>query len=335
MVESFVGRGDHRSLGRGMGLAFHDTINRIVGEMRVAEKLTPASVGRLHAMEERVGRAYPHLLEEMAGIAEGAGLDYLHVLAYNMLTSVQWACTNVAFRDGESGPIIGKTNDIGEDRAYYHVAAHLQFPSGASILHFTWPGTVWSNAGINGHGIAQAGASVDTESVDCRGLESNLLQRAILEGSSCLEDAVEIGMSYPAKNHAINLTLADGENVVVLEKGVGESALRFPRGGAIFATNHWITPRMAQVCRGSSAEFEQNTRARWANLERLVAESRGDHSVARMKQILSDHSDRGAICQHGPFMHTSVAYVLEPGARRAEFAFGRPCQAEFRRFTMQ
>lgn len=318
-----------------MGLAFRGTIHRILAEMKVVEKLTPVSAGRVRLMEERVGRAYPHLLDEMQGIAEGAGLDYLQVLAYNFLTSVNWACTNVAFCDGDHGPIIGKTNDIGEDRAYYHVLADLTFPSGARLLHFTWPGTIWSNAGINCHGIGQAGASVGTESVNGRGLESNLLQRVILEESTCLEEAVEIGMAYPAKNHAANITLADSESVVVLEKGVGESGLRFPRGEAIFATNHWVTGRMAPVCHFSSAEFEQNTRARWSNLERLVRESQGRHTTDRIKEILCDHASPGAICQHGPLMHTTVAYVLQPGPRRVEFAYGKPCETGFRQFSME
>jgi isopenicillin-N N-acyltransferase-like protein len=334
-LETFRGKGDHRSLGRGMGLAFRDTIHRILGEMKVEEKLTPRSEPRVRAMEERVGRAYPHLLDEIQGIAEGAGLEYVQVLAYNFLTSVNWACTNVAFRDGENGPVVGKTNDIGKDRAYYHVMADLEFPSGTRILHFTWPGTVWSNAGINSHGIAQAGASVSTESVDGHGLESNLLQRVILEGSTCLEEAVEIGTGYPAKNHSANITLADRESVVVLEKGIGQAALRFPRGGAIFATNHWVTGSMRPACHFPSVEFEENTKARFSNLQRLVDGSWGRHTVARIKEILCDHANPGAICQHGPFMHTTVAYVLQPAVGRAECAFGLPCQTEFRQFHLE
>jgi predicted choloylglycine hydrolase len=202
------------------------------------------------------------------------------------------------------------------------------------ILSFTWPGTVWCNAGLNRHGIAQAGASVGTETVDGRGLESNLLQRVILEHSTDLGEAVDIAMSYPAKNHACNITLSDGESLVVVEKGVGEAALRFPRDGVIFATNHWVSRRMREVCYMASPEFERNTQARWANLARLAAQATECHTVERMMAILRDHTDPGAICQHGPLMHTSVAYVLVPRLRQAYFAFGRPCQAQFVRFSL-
>jgi len=334
-LESFKGKGDHRTLGREMGETFKATIERMADELELAKKLNPLSVERLRVMEERVAERYPDLLDEMRGIAEGSKLDYLEVLAYNFLTSTAWACTNIAFRDTEEGVAIGKTNDIGEGKAYYHVLLDLTFPSGLRIMNFTWPGTIWSNAGVNSYGIAQAGASVGIESVDCHGLESNLLQRIILENSTTIDEAVDIITSYPIKNHAANITVADGENLVVVEKGVSESSLRFPQGGAIFATNHWVTPRMCPACHFSSSEFEQNTLARWSNLERLVAESQGNHSVERIKEILRDHSDPGAICQHGPFMHSTVAYVIVPRTRTIHFSYGRPCEVEFQTFVME
>jgi len=34
-------------------------------------------------------------------------------------------------------------------------------------------------------------------------------------------------------------------------------------------------------------------------------------------------------------MHTSVAYVLQPKVRKAEFASGRPCESNFHHFCLE
>ena len=81
--------------------------------------------------------------------------------------------------DTPVGTIIGKNNDIGENKAKYHIPHRYAFPDGHKALIFTWPGTVWANAFVNESGLAFGGASVGSAAIDPAGFPSNFVFRVV------------------------------------------------------------------------------------------------------------------------------------------------------------
>lgn len=330
----------YRQIGRCIGEALKEAIaNIVLKELKIPTSyMTPAHQQMLERLQRNLSKHAPNLLEEMQGIAEASGLSFRDILTYNCIAEmwrVKGNCTAIGFCDAPEGVLIGKTNDIGEGKEHYHVGHRFTFPNGFRALIFTWPGTVWGNAGVNEEGLGWGGASVPSEAFNEDGLPSNTLHRLVLERCRSVEEALNFYERAPFMCHPFNAVLGDGKGrLVAVERDVKVMAVHEPSDGALFVTNHWCAPYLEPFCTASPALME-NSRHRYANLQRLVREI--PHTLEGMKRILQDHSKPGAICQHGDDeakMHTSVAYIVVPAERAILFAYGKPCSVPFERFVL-
>ena len=87
--------------------------------------------------------------------------------------------------------------------------------------------------------------------------------------------------------------------------------------------------RATWIVRQPDWEFER--------YERLaVLTQAAPRDVAGMQAILRDHTQPGAICQHGgpADLHTTAAFVIVPAAGEFYMAAGCPCQHPFLRYTV-
>lgn len=336
-MDRIAAEGTHYEIGRKCGAAFSGSIRRILAELDISHRFDKACHDLLrHRLERNLARHAPYLLEQMKGIAHGSGIPLEHILTYNFLEEMsQLGCTVVGFSDTPEGPIVGKTNDIGQGKEHYHAAQWFKFQGGRRALIFAPPGTVWANAGVNDDGFCTAGASVRSEAVDMEGIPSQMVQRILLEKCSSVSDALRLLTKTNIMCSPLNLILADARGqIVIVEKDVYAQALRHPERGTLFATNHWTTSELSQNCT-ASPERMQNSRSRFRKLDRLTREV--PHTVEGMKAILRDHTRPGAICQHGEDgagMHTTAAYVIVPRQRTILFSYGPPCRAEFQLFEL-
>lgn len=309
----------------------------------------------LSLLQTNMEKFCPWLIEEMHGIAEGAELSYDDIFTYNCIADISLInifCSNIAFQDTSEGPALGKTNDVGKDTQRYHVLLQRTGGDGQPLLWVTWPGTIWANCFVNGAGFCYGGASVKKVARNEEGIPSNVLQRVIADKAATVPEAISLMQETPIMHHPLNATLADAEgNIAVVEKAPDGCDVRLPEGQkAIFATNHFNGPTLAGTdSEGYSAydshgvagyeQFKDNSRARFKKLEQLAAS--GEHSVERLKTILADHTEPVGICQHGYLarpgyegMWTTTAYVAVPRTRTLHFAFGRPCETEFKIYSL-
>lgn len=331
----------HRDMGQALGEQLTDRIREVLAELRIpGEYQLPAHRSLLcGSFLRRMRRYAPELLEEMEGIAEGAGVPRDDVFVYNDLPEMWQAdafgraaaagCTAFGFTDSPIGPIIGKNNDIGENAAKYHIPHRYTFPDGRKALIFTWPGTVWANAFVNEQGLAFGGATVTSAGTDPEGFPSNFMFRVFAERAGSVEEAVALIPTLPISTHAFTGVLADEHTVRGLEVGVGGHAVLEPEGGACWGTNHFTQAEML-ARQKADAQVMATSWARWARLEELTKDT--PHTVEGAKSILAHHADWGSICQHGKGpaqMHTSASYVMVPRERRVDFAYGRPCQVDW------
>lgn len=338
-MESVVVSGSCFEQGRQHGAALAPTIRRILEEVLYPEDWNRERVGQyLGILETNMQRHCPEMIEDMHGIAEGSDLPYSDILAYNCLADlwqVNAFCTNVSFQFTPEGPAVGKTNDIGKDAQHYHALFRREHGDGAAMLWATWPGTVWANCFVNGQGLAFGGASVTKQVRNEAGIASNVLLRVLGDQAGSVEQAVSLLRDIPIMHHPANITLADSSGrLVVVEKSPDGCGVREPdESGALFATNHFCTPGLCGTDT-PTGELKVNSEARFANLQRLT--SGGEQSIERLQHVLADHTEPGAVCQHGQQgMWTSVAYVAVPRTRTIHFSYGRPCETPFQEFSLE
>jgi len=323
-------------MGRQIGEQLRDYIPPILDELKILENYSrPAHREQAQRLLRNMHRDAPHLVEEMEGIAEGSGIAFETILTYNSIAEMWRAegCTDVGFADAPEGVVIGKTNDIGENKAHYHIPHLLTPRAGERLLFCTWPGTVWVNAGVNESGLGIASASVASKEMEPEGIISNSVYRLAIERARDLEQGLRFLREVRFMCHPFNVVLGDAHGgLAAVERTVFKMAVRRPESGGVFAANHWEEAETAPLCTIPEPVLS-NSKRRHENLRRLVRTA--PHTVEGMMAIVRDHNPSGGVCQHGDAgMHSSAGYVVVPAQRRIWFAYGRPCEVEFERYEL-
>ena len=325
--------GTYRDQGRQHGEALESVIREILTEVLNRGGWDPAKVNWVSAkLEENLSRLAPGVLEEMRGIAEGSHVPYEDVFAYNAIADVWMVhsfCTAMGWADTPEGPVIGKTNDIGQHKEKYHQPFRRRSGDGLAAVWATWPGTVWSNCFVSGAGLAHGGASLTLAARNESGIPSNCMYRVIMDQCRTVEEALALCDRVPVMHHPSHNVFADQAGTLVATELTpeGTRVCQGPDETSVRATNHFC-PGGWEARDSRDSRLVENSRRRWANLQRLADAL--PHTVEGMMLALRDHAAEGQICQHGnDDMWSSTAYVAVPQQRRLLVAQGQPCETEF------
>ncbi len=285
-------------------------------------------------MARNVERVFPESLEEMQGIADGAGLQRDDILAYASCMEVgrtAVGCTNVALRTDEHGVVHYKSNDVGKDSIGTYVFWDIRPDKGHPFICVSGPGAPWMGPGVNDTGLTFGGSSIMNSDQDWEnGIPTNLLQRYLLQYCADVEEGIALCESTPVMNHGMNIMLTDpAENAVVVERSATRMAVRRMEGDAIWCANHYVTPEMQDVDSRTNADFRANTEGRWALLAELTQEE--PHTLEQVARIARAHADPVSMCQHGP-MHSAFGLIAIPRDRTLLASDGYPCQNDLEVF---
>ncbi|MDE2931984.1 MAG: C45 family autoproteolytic acyltransferase/hydrolase [Chloroflexota bacterium] len=324
-------------MGRQQGEAFADlvadAIQFVVPEGRYADAHKARVLGQVERNMERV---FPEALAELHGIADGAGVRYDDLLAYNScqeLGRMQQACTNFVLVTPEHGIIHYKSNDVSREALKFHVYLEAHPDSGHDFIGVTWAGTVWMNSGINEAGLTYGGGSLpNTDSDWDHGLPANVVLRYFLQYPNDVDDALALVARTPIMSHGHNMVFTDpAGNGAVVERTPTAMGIRRLDDHAIWASNHCLVEDVKPMLRANNESFMANSHGRYGLLEKLTAEQ--PHSLNQVIAIARAHADPTSMCQHGPYMHTVIGYVMIPAERRMLIAYGRPCENEFEEYA--
>lgn len=330
--------GTPREQGRQHGEALATIIAEIVGEIVTWDKWDPAKVDRLlDTVRANISVLAPYMLEEMEGIAEGSGLPFREILAHNAIADI-WKvhefCTATAWADTPDGPVLGKTNDIGQHHEKYHHPFVRRSGDLAPAVWATWPGSVWANCFVNGAGLAFGGGSLGMHARNMDGMPSNCMLRLIMDQCASGADVVDLCERVPTMHHPAHIVLAEAAgSVMALELTPEGVFVCQPPGGTVArGTNHFC-PGPYEGRDSAAPELVENSRRRFANLGRLAQTL--PHTVEGMMALIQDHSDTGQICQHGNTdMWSSTGYVAIPRQRRLLVGRGQPCEATYGEYVL-
>ena len=294
---------------------------------------------RLHA---------PHLLQEMEGIAAGAGLSLEEVLALNCRTELLSTakiplcqeCTAIfAAPEQTAGghTLLAQNWDWHDILRGGMILLRIEGPGRPTVLTLTEAGMV-GKIGLNSAGI---GVCTNFLRHDQRrlGLPFHLMLREMLE-------APRLGLAVAAAYRAGRadagnylLAQADGEGINV-EAAPSSVAWLHPRDGLLVHTNHFLDPRALGVV--------EPPRERWSStchrLERLGDQlaSKQPVTMKDLQGYLSDHQMYPhSVCCHedrnlpdGERYRTVTSVVMDLPARELHISDGPPCQSAYQRVVL-
>jgi len=301
----------------------------------------------------------PHLLEEIRGIADGAGIEFEEALALQCRSELvnrtktepeagseveaktepeatsDPECTSFAIskeRSATGEVIVGQNLDLAPTFDPFGVILYLYPKRGPAIITWTLAGTV-GQVGLNSAGLARCGNFLLSAGWRV-GLPTTILWRLIMERESVegVERVVAASDSCRAKSNNFIVgdsagTIADFEATVDAYRRLG------PEDGVILHTNHYLHPDLLSSERQTTRL--PDTQARLARLRNLFAEHPGKIGSAQLQTFLRDHSGRPqCICKHEGYSKTVVSVISHPKAGCIEVCSGNPCEGEYQMFRL-
>jgi isopenicillin-N N-acyltransferase-like protein len=291
-------------------------------------------------------------LEEIRGIAEGAGVDELDVLAINVRTEVMFAatardadalrrlpaeCSCFAALPARAGGrlVIGQNWDWLTHAFDTTVIVEARQDDAPDYVTVVEAGLL-AKTGMNSSGVALCTNALVSDADRGRpGVPYHVLLRAILD-SETISDGL-VALQRAERSSSANYLLGHEDGVAIdVEGAPGDFSrlfLNYAEDGVLLHTNHFVSPSFDG--RDVTMWAMPDSPFRMARLRQAVAEARGDLDAGFWQELLADHATYplGVCCHPDPRQPaleqgaTIVAVVMDPAARRIWVAGGNPCTA--------
>ncbi|MGM0981857.1 MAG: C45 family autoproteolytic acyltransferase/hydrolase [Pseudomonadota bacterium] len=297
------------------------------------------TAGRFLPMIER---GFPAILEEMDGIARGAGLDFEDILTLNCrseisLTQASGGCSAFALnRNGTQW--LAQNWDWRTDQLHNVVALEISGHDAPALISIGEAGMV-AKIGMNEHGIGVCLNAIRSRTCG-EGLPIHVALRKILE-SADMESAVAVAcrdrVCSPAHFLIGSAQVGNEEGQAAgLEVHPGEPGRLAPEAGTVTHTNHLY----ARTATCQVEDFPRpDSRQRLARLDSLLRErlpAEGEIGESELFEILSDHHGEPlSICRHfnpnqppEERMETLFSVVMNLTRCRLTLRHGKPCESD-------
>lgn len=276
----------------------------------------------------------PDLVEEMKGIAAGAGIDFLDILALNVrseiaLTNYSDGCTSIASKG--TGPNTGVflaqnwdwVGEASDSTAFFDI-----HKTGTPRMRLMGEGGIFGKFGFNDAGVGVCMNAIRSGSMDKARLPIHLALRRILECKS-FDEAFEM-LTRKGLASCVNIVIGDRRgNFATVECTPKGLAPIFPEPGTLntFHTNHLWSPNIPAGVRDHPAKNSFN------RLERIKELSLGQQvDVDKIRAWLSDEQGTPvSICRSAPAGavgfergETLATIIMDLTQPRLEVSFGRP-----------
>ena len=324
----------------------------------------PAARRAAAAFEAPIAAFRPAYLDEMRGLAQGAGLDVADVLAINVRTEVMYAakarqaplahrtpaeCSAFALVPAPRAPgesLLGQNWDWLLHSARTLVVLEARQDDGPDFVTVVEAGLL-AKVGLNAAGLGLVTNALVTDAdIGAPGLPYHVLLRAILDCATVTEAlaVLQAGMRSSSANYLIAHASGAALDVEAAPGDFTRLYPRFPDQGLLLHTNHFLSLRLHPVDVSLWAMPSSAVR-----LQRLQAAATGGATVAAtggatasaaldgFRALLADHADYPhSICSHpDPDEHpleqgaTIASVLMDLNARRVWLAAGNPCQVPY------
>ena len=356
MLRQLAVSGTHYDCGLQVGRACAEILRAVVAHDRAAppaglrwEEARRAAAPYLAATE----RAFPWVVEELRGAAEGAGVDFLDLFVDSIeelataspppapLASPGGGDTGrcsdfaaAAPATAEGRVLLGHNNDLAPETAPWLTAVTWDLPDQPRLLTIG-VGGIFVSIGVNAAGLALTGNELQPND-DRPGIPRLLIARALL-GAGTFEAALAVALHPQRASSYNNLISSRDGRLVSVEGSATDHELLWPEAGWLVHTNHYIHPRMQRYER--APDKLAGSRSRYARAQALMAARPGPLTAPMLRGFLADHGPGGPdgqgaetpLCRHAGESRTVFSAVIDLTAGTVEAALGNPCAAVFTR----
>jgi isopenicillin-N N-acyltransferase-like protein len=254
-------------------------------------------------------REAPELVEEMRGIARGAGVPFERIFLLNSLldlgsfrylelTSALAGCSTFAVvaEAGTGKTLVGQTYDMPEFHQDYLTLLRLKPAGGPQQLIFTFAGIVGA-AGQNEAGLALNINYLSPRDVGLGRLHS-VVVRQVLAATQFADALTPVAL--PPRAGGAHFLIVDREgDVVSVETTARRFVVVYPEGNAIGHTNHYLASELKEIefIRGGSIG---SSLARYTAMHRFFRERGDELTTAALMDLTRNHTAYPrSICAHG------------------------------------
>ncbi|WP_245446742.1 C45 family peptidase [Neorhizobium sp. T25_27] len=246
----------------------------------------------------------PELVDEMHGIAQGAGLDFTSVFLINARTELlQVARRGLSFKDSEKdgctgvvvmpkaardGALIHAQNwDWRAECAETSVVVRVLQEDGPDILMFTEAGGLM-RSGFNSNGMTITANYLESDrDYKALGVPLPFIRRKAL-ASPHFAQAIRTIATTP-KSGSNNVILSAREGVAIdFECAPDEVFPLYPENGLIVHANHWQSPVALSKLREAGLNNVPDSLYRDLRVREILAEKTGDITAEDVKTALFD-----------------------------------------------
>lgn len=290
-----------------------------------------------------------HLIPEIEGLAEGAGISFELALAAQLRGELgqlsEGACTTFVIgprgtADGHT--LIGQTSDMPAEMRSFGYVLHLKPSDRPELIMWTFGGQLGYH-GLNEFGVAHFANALGGGPKWKFAPSHYPLKRLLLEQNSLA--GVRRSMSdFPVCSNG-NYVVSDGSGGIldVELTSDGPHFLEDDGSGFIAHSNHFLCS--AHACEDNFNVSLPDSFPRLKRMRELLAAEFGSLTVETLQRILSDHDGYPvSICRHphggpsDPILpntgHTVAAIIAEPQSGRFHIASGNPCETPFIEFQL-
>ncbi len=294
----------------------------------------------------RVRDFEPGYAEEMRGIAEGAQVDLLDIVALNARTEIMYAdsrsacasaCTSLSLTPPatEGGRVLAAQNwDYSTLLKDSVVIVHVYQEDKPNFVMVAEGAGMIGGIGMNDRGVSVLLNALYTQR-PCYGILFSSRMRAMLEAET-LSDAYVRGSHAPYSVGNLIATHKDGVAIDFEMDGEIVEPL-IPDDGVLVHTNHYIGPKTYLA---NDVNHMGSTYIRMQRIKTLVKERYGKITVEDVKRMLSDHAGYPySICDHEDPKYpvarrdaTNFSIIMDLTENCIHLAAGNPCENPFEKY---
>ncbi|KAF2834502.1 AAT-domain-containing protein [Patellaria atrata CBS 101060] len=272
---------------------------------------------------------WPTYLKEMQGIADGAGVKLIDILAINVRTEIAFGlfsdgCTSVSFMTDEAS-YIAQNWDWARAQKDNILQLTIEQTGKPTIKIITEAGLI-GKIGLNSAGVGICFNAIRAQGMDPSRVPCHVALRMALECSS-MNEAVQKLDSFGVASSSFML-IADPISTIGLEwSSIDVQKLHADSKGWIYHSNHYLLEHPGV----HDTRWVTDSLFRIARIKELRKQFCGEkQSIEGIKGMLKDEMNfPAAICraeEQGVESETLFSIVMNLTKKRAEVTIGRPTE---------
>ena len=301
---------------------------------------TPEMVSAYEQFFSIVQDRFPQYIEELRGMAEGAGVDFRRLMKLNLpelrkFYKKQAAnkeyddCTTVTIpQDG--GFLIAHNEDGSSDSDVFLLQVSL--PSGLRLMTLCYYGVIMGFAvTLTSAGLFASGNAVDSKAKKI-GLPKRFISRASIEAKD--PEQFFALVTDPSRAQGQNYTVAFQNKVWNVEAASEDAEITELKESFVHA-NHFLAEKLLKFEAKEDKEF-----GTFLRYKSVVEEMAGVAGLDDVKKVLSSHKYRpSCVCAHGKEegdLNKTLAIVFFDTKQAAmlKIGYGFPCQAVLKEYKI-